>query len=165
MPRRDPDYVRVLKGKKPRVNPENQIAFPAAEGSTTEPPVYLDEFALSHWKRMVAILDRIQLFQDPTRDKLARYCQACADYEAVQEMRTKMGRYEEHNPTPENSRKLYFWMKALREYDSIMCDFEREYGLTPASAAKVRRPGEVLKPAEKVVDFIDSKPKVPVLTQ
>jgi hypothetical protein len=46
----------------------------------------------------------------------------------------------------------------LREYTKVMEQFESDYGLTPASAAKVRHPGVSNAPGEKLADFVDMKP-------
>lgn len=159
MPRRDSNYVRALKGRKPRIPPGEQIIFPVEQAVACTPPDYLTPEALVHWRRMVVILDAIKLFQAPTRDKLARYCQACADYENIQEGRKKLGS-SRNKWTPRLDRQISYWMRMMAMAEKTMESFEGEYGLTPASAAKVRHPnGDKNNPMKKILDFIDNKPK------
>lgn len=158
MPRRDSDYARALKGKKPRELPEHQVSFPIADAEKAQPPDYLSDEALIHWFRMVEILNSAKLFQLPTRDKLGRYCQACADYEEVQEARKKLGP-RKHVISRGNFAQQQFWMKCLKDYDHIMKDFELEYGLTPAAATKVRHPAKLEDhPSKAVSKFMAAKP-------
>lgn len=159
MPRRDSNYIRALKGRKPRIAPEEQIIFPVEKAVACTPPQYLTDEAMAHWRRMVIILDAIKLFQAPTRDKLARYCQACADYEDIQLARKKMGPGR-NKWTPRSDRQMSYWMRMMTMAEKTMESFEGEYGLTPASAAKVRHPnGDKANPTKKLLDFLDSKPK------
>jgi P27 family predicted phage terminase small subunit len=157
MPRRDNNYVRALKGKKPRIPLEEQIRYPVIQAVGIVPPDYLTEESMVHWNRMVAILDGIKLFQAPTRDSLARYCQACADYEQLQMDRKRLGK-RKHTVTEDNYNQLQFQARMLREYTKVMEQFEEDYGLTPASAAKVRHPGASTAPGMKLANFVDTKP-------
>lgn len=158
MPRRDSEYARALKGKKPRETPENQVSFPIANGENSQPPDYLTDEALIHWYRMVDILNSAKLFQLPTRDKLGRYCQANADYEEIQECRKKMGK-RRFVLTKSNSYQQAFWSKTLKECDHILKDFELEYGLTPAAATKVRHPAKLEDhPSKAISKFMAAKP-------
>jgi len=160
MPRRDSEYARALKGKKPRETPDTQVSFPIADGEKAQPPDYLTDEALIHWFRMVDILNSAKLFQLPTRDKLGRYCQACADYEDIQTARKKLGA-RRHILTKTNYHQQEYWSKRLKDYDHIMKDFEMEYGLTPAAATKVRHPAKLEDhPAKGLKDFLAAKPVI-----
>lgn len=157
--RPDPDYIRALKGKKPKIKPEERIGFPST--LTLIPPSYLTTDAQHHWERMTLILQPIGLIQEVGRDKLARYCQACADYEEIMEARKKLGKAR-IEVTKATHSKFSFWARMLEMHAGEMKDFEREYGLTPASAAKVRRPnpkGGLQTPQEKFQDYLDEIPK------
>lgn len=155
----EPEYIRELKGKKSKIAPEHQIKIPVIAGRDVSPPDYLDEFARVHWNRMVEILDGVKLFQSPTRNTLARYCQAVADYEAIQEERSKLGG-KKHKVTVFNKEQLAYWARMLREYEKTMENFESEYGLTPASAARVRNPNANKKPGEQLAQFVDERPQL-----
>lgn len=154
----DPEHIRALKGKKPKIPKDEQIVFPTVV--TLVPPPYFTKRAQHHWERMTLIMASAGLLQEVGRDKLGRYCQACADYEEIQEERRKLGvrktRYDE-----DTAGKLTFWMRCLKDHSEEMRDFEREYGLTPASAARIRRPSAIqpMTPREEFLDYLEEIPK------
>jgi P27 family predicted phage terminase small subunit len=164
MPRRpDPDYVRQLKGKDPRIPVDQRIVFKTTTDiSTIIPPDYLNREAQHHWERMALILADVGLLQEVGRDKLGRYCQAAADWEEIMTARNAMGKAK-LKITEDNWRQMIYWQNQLKAAEDTMREFEREYGLTPASAAKVRRPGHggggAKSPQDKFKDFLDEIPR------
>ena len=157
----DPEYIRELKGKKPRIPKDERIVFPSAVAPVEIiPPLYLTAGGQHHWERMTLILQPIGLLQEVGRDKLARYCQACADYEEIMEARKALGK-NKIKVNQENHQMFSYWARMMEMHAGEMKDFEREYGLTPASAAKVRRPnaGKGQTPQEKFQDYLDEIPK------
>src|SRR4051812_31858271 len=116
----DPEYIRELKGKKPRIPKEERIAFPSAIEIT--PPTYLTTGGQHHWERMTLILQPIGLLQEVGRDKLARYCQACADYEEIMEARKKLGK-KKIDVNQETHQKFSYWARMMEMHAGEMKDF------------------------------------------
>jgi P27 family predicted phage terminase small subunit len=134
--RPDPEYIRVLKGKKPRLSKEEQLAWAT---DLPLPPDWLTAEALVCWDRMAAELHHAGILFNISRDKLARYCQAYADYREVMLARKEMGP-RKLVVTIKNEATLKQHASILKAANDIMSEFEGEYGLTPASATKIRRP-------------------------
>jgi len=167
MPRKpDPDHVRALKGKPPALTPSEQIKFVAERPL---PPDFLDSEALVCWDRMAAELEKAGILVSVSRDKLARYCQAWADYSDVIRQRN-MRKGQRHiigykilrgggkkRVVIDDQPQLSFWQRVVEQSHKIMSDFESEYGLTPASATKVRRSyGSQTTPGQDLDKFLES---------
>lgn len=155
MPRRpDPEYIRALKGKSPRLSKEEQLAWSA---DLPLPPDFLTAEGLACWDRMAAELHAAGILASISRDKLARYCQAWADYREIMLMRKDMGEGK-FKLTLKTMDTLKHQVQLIALCNKIMESFETEYGLTPASATKVRRPpgGGGQTPREKLDGFLES---------
>jgi P27 family predicted phage terminase small subunit len=158
--RPDPEHIRALKGKTPRIPPDQQITFPVVKTLTS--PEYFTDRATHHWERMTLILSMAGLLQEVGRDKLGRYCQACADYEEIMLERKKMGRTRRVTVNPGTYTKMAYMARMMKHHVEEMQDFEKEYGLTPSSAARIRKPGAALGPKserEKFEDFLEELPR------
>lgn len=134
--RADPDFIRAAKGKGARYRPGETVVF---DPDRPLPPRYLNDEARQIWDYMAAQLEKVGILALVTRDALARYCQACADYEHIQ-TKLKAAGPKRFDCDEFNWRKLSHWQRVLSEADGVMRNFEREYALTPSSAAKTRRP-------------------------
>jgi phage terminase small subunit len=92
-----------------------------------------------------------------SRDKLARYCQAWSDWTEVTAARNRLGP-RKWDITEANEKKFYLWIKIMEQSEKVMMDFEREYGITPAAATRVKFPKTLASPTDKMNDFIKGKP-------
>lgn len=118
------------------MKPEDRIRFKLG---IPQPPPLLNKGALEAWDRMCVELKYAGLLAGIARDRLARYCTAWADYEEIRLMQNKLGA-KRFRITDDNWREQTHWLKVIKESEATMQAFELEYGLTPASAAKVQRP-------------------------
>lgn len=131
-----PDYIKQLTGNpgKRELNP-NPPAFrmdrPAA-------PEFLVGEALDCWVRMADLLDEAKLLGLISRDRLARYCQAWADWVDVVKERNSMTVEKRMRPDALNFRTHIHLNRVRADAEQVMASFEKEYGLTPAAASRVR---------------------------
>ncbi len=155
--RPDPEYIRALKGKSPRLSKEEQLAWAT---DLPLPPDWLDEDALACWDRMASELHAAGILFAISRDKLARYCQAYADYSLIMAGRKRKGKARFKVPIT-TVHQAQFEQKILSHAEDVMKNFESEYGLTPASATKIRRPtgGGGQTPREKFDKFLEEGAK------
>lgn len=151
--RPDPEYIRALKGKAPRLSKDEQLAW---KSDLPLPPDFLGKEALECWDRMAAELHAAGVLFAISRDKLARYCQAYADYAEIIRARNKLGP-KRLKITMYNKDEMGYMQRMVDYCNSVMKDFEVEYGLTPASATKVRRPTGAggLTPREDMDKFLE----------
>lgn len=146
-----------MKGKKLLVPPGQSVEF---EEERPLPPDFLTKDALDCWDYMAARLERAHILVGISRDKLARYCQAWADYSEIMMARKKMGGAKRIAVTENNWRQQLHWTRMIDQCEGIMRDFEREYGLTPASSSRVRRNTKGhsgATPLDELQDFLDAE--------
>lgn len=156
--RPDPDHVREAKGLPTR-SEGNHLALPESD-VVPAPPPNLSVDALECWNRTASALFKLGLLSHVSHDKLARYCEAWSDWKNVQELRNKQGA-NKYKVTKSNWREQNLWKALLVDAERVMQDFEREYGMTPASSTRVRRPkGDNESPMDKLNSFVMNKPPV-----
>lgn len=147
--RPDPNHIRRLKGKKELINREEQVTF---DVGVVMPPSFIKGEAALCWKRMATELTRAEIFSKISRDKLARYCIAWQDYHDIMLERDVMGKKRLY-VTSKNWRTFMHWNQVLRQCEQVMSNFETEYGLTPSSAMRIRKPSTA-KPVDEFGDFL-----------
>ena len=154
MPRhKDPEFVRRLKGKPAVLAPEERIVH--AQDDRILPPDFIleNKDATKCWDRMAALLEKAELLVAVGRDKLARYCQAWADYSDVVRTRNRLTGSEK-KITVFTKDKFRHWLAVQREAERTMDSFEQEYGLTPAAQMKIKKPNTET-PADKFTAFLE----------
>jgi len=138
----DPDYVRILKGKKPRAKPHELIVHTPG---IPRAPAFLDTRARKAWNEMCTELKTAGLLFNISGAALARYCMAWSEYEGIRLAQLELGE-RRYKITDANYRQHSVWIKMLKEAESVMRNFELEYGLTPSSSTKLRKPPGVGEP-------------------
>jgi P27 family predicted phage terminase small subunit len=144
MPRRPkPTALRELDnnaGHRPANGRE-----PSIEITLPEPPDYLDERAREEWARVGRQLFMARVITALDRANFAAYCQAVSRHERAEvEMRaaeTKI--YADDADEKERGRAVYRFNVASGQRRQALNEVQRlgiEFGLTPASRAKIRVP-------------------------
>lgn len=152
-----PLHVKVLTGRKidPRDRNEAIVTHPL---SRPMPPAQLSAEGLDCWNRLTILLEQAGILTQISRDKLARYCQAWSDWSEITVTNaSRKRRFVIRNDRDYRQKK--YEAKICQDAESVMRDFEKEYGMTPCSAARIRLPNKSDSPAEKMDDFIKGKGK------
>jgi P27 family predicted phage terminase small subunit len=147
----DPEHVRAAKKRPPKIPLDERLAH---DVERPLPPQFVldDAVATECWDRMAALLEKAKLLVAVSRDKLARYCISWSEYTSViQNMATV--RKSELNGRSKGTLsrdwlkqiqlaeiKYSRWFRTRQAAEKEMDEFEKEYGLTPASATKIRMP-------------------------
>lgn len=150
----DPDHVRLMKGKSLR---QTTLDLGGVKGIPVPPPI-LDEVGLECWNHMVGILSKIGIISLISRNKLTRYCQAWQDWMEVQSYKKQLSKMQRLDTKGVYMGRHKHWRALASEAESVMSDFEREYGLTPACAMKIRLPGQKETPRDEFTKFVKAKP-------
>lgn len=150
----DNEYVRRLKNKPPKLDKESRLVLSALKDPV--PPANLKGEGLQAWERMCVSLKAAGILFDISRDKLARYCQAWAQYSAVIDDENAIPRKYRYRPNMGNILEYKYRQAVKMDCERVMQDFEKQYGLTPASATQIRRPmGNGANPEDELDEFLE----------
>ena len=127
-----PTKIKVIQGtfRKDREN-KNE---PTPETHIPEAPDHLSKEALVEWGRMSQELYNLGLISNVSRGALAIYCQAWARMVKYEKIIVEKGElYKTPNGSIQTSPAMWIVNKCVEQCHKMMVEF----GMTPASAAKV----------------------------
>lgn len=132
-----PPEVREARGLPPAgASPTvPRMTLPPAEGGPREPPEWLDDEAVEEWRRVVPTLEAARVLADVDYSALAQYCHEWgvsvrAARQLKREGLTKRTGHGGSKPNP--------LIKISKEARMTALRIATEFGLTPASRAKVK---------------------------
>ncbi len=122
---------------------------PKPAAGVGSPPVWLDDFAKTVWRRVVKELEAVGMLTRVDRDSLGCYCQAVSSLKTAREEIAKDGITIQglHGPVKNPACAVEKdAMTAIRQFGS-------EFGLTPASRARLTTPENKTETDEFENDF------------
>lgn len=156
-----PINIQVAKG-----NPNNLTKAEIKRRQTNEEklkpntdsiraPSWLDEKALEEWERIAGELEELELLTNVDLSILAIYCDAYSKYLLATETIESQGMFMEYTNKGGATNVIeHPSVKAQIKYSDLMRKIGIEFGLTPASRAKIaiRQPGD--EPTNKFLKYI-----------
>jgi len=140
-----PTRLRILEGNPGR-RPLNDRE-PKPRDATPVLPAWLSPDAKTEWRRIVPELRRLGLLTLVDRAALAAYCQAWAELQIATRLLEKEGRIVEvdvfgkDGAVTGSKSQLHPAVKLQRDAFGRVKQFLAEFGLTPASRARLNAPG------------------------
>ncbi len=133
--RKKPTALKVLQGTaRPDRCPANE---PKPKPIAPEPPAWLDRTGKATWRKYAPMLERLGLLTEADGESLAAYCAAVSRYVAATKRLKKVTR---ENPDDiEAIRKAEI---SVEKAEQSMRLLSNEFGLTPASRARINLPPE-----------------------
>ena len=149
---RKPTQMKVLEGNRgKRPLPANEPK-PAPATKDVKPPTWMNTDGKKMWKRLVPILQRLQLLTEADLESFSMLCQSWGDYvEHVKDIK-KNGKYciyvNKGGGANEVERPAVKLMHRAYERYKALCS---EFGLTPASRTRIE-----IKPSDEEYDPMEA---------
>lgn len=146
-PPKKPTALRILEGNpSKRPLPKNE---PKPDPSLPECPDWLLDDAKQEWARVAPELNRLGLLTMVDRTALAAYCQSYAKWKQAEEFIKKHGTVYRMVKVDNDGRKYVYSQQHAEVGIANQClkqirAFCAEFGLTPASRARLELPSEVV---------------------
>lgn len=122
-------------------------------GKPSRPDVLQGE-SLAEWDRMVKLLDKLEILHRADGSALALYCTQYARWKKAEEELAEHG----YTQLVKDFERQSPWVQISNDATKMMKELLKEFGLTPASRAKLM-PETEQKPAQNAVVSFLQKPK------
>ncbi|MCH8178201.1 MAG: phage terminase small subunit P27 family [Proteobacteria bacterium] len=135
-----PNNVHVLQGNRSKKSQAELTGGIRPAAKIPDPPPHLQGDALAEWHRVAPLLLKLGAISEQYMAPLAVYCQAWADYvKCVRRMQAaeSEGRDSMVDVTPSGYKQMSVHFQIAMRASEQLKSFASEFGMTPASVAKV----------------------------
>jgi P27 family predicted phage terminase small subunit len=117
---------------------------PLAEPGRPRRPKWLDPVAKSAWRRLVPMLERMGALARIDGNALARYCRLWSRWRAAEDFIAREGEFYVRKDEAGHVRAVipFPQVRAAAQLAEQLLRLEREFGMTPASRARLSAPRE-----------------------
>ena len=132
-----PGVIHLLQGnrsKKPAGELANERRPPAA---IPTPPDHLGSDALAEWRRVVPLLEAMNIMAEIYRAPLAVYCQGWGRYVHAERKLAELGDGALVSTTPSGYQQIGVWLQVSNRAAEQMKAFAAEFGMTPSAISRV----------------------------